>query len=209
LIGQNPDQNHKTGLFTITGNLVGSQENNIHLTSARGVTITGNVLYSGHSRNLLVESSRNIVIGANTFDHNPDYEPRELCTGIRIAGSADCALAGLVIQDCRTGRHTVEAAGPQAREGLIELVGCRRINVTGVQVLDPAPNGFFIDNCSDTVLCGCTVLDGRSPPFMQAAVRWQGDGSGNLVTGCRLGRGAAGGPATASHVRLWNNLVGE
>ena len=207
-IGAGPDKNHKTGLWTITGNLIGSQENNIHLTSARGMTISGNVLYSGHSRNLLVESSRNIVVGANVFDHNPDYDTKELCTGIRLVDSADCSLSGLVIQDCQAGRHTVANAGEQSREGLIEVVRCRRINISGVQVLEPAPYGLFLDECSDTLVTGCTILDGRTPPLMQAPVRWQGPGSGNLVAHCRVGKGTAGTIVAEPHVRQWENLPG-
>src|SRR5262245_17308997 len=207
-IGAGPDKNHKTGLWTISGNLIGSQENNIHLTSARGMTISGNVIYSGHSRNLLIESSRNIVVGANVFDHNPDYDQKELCTGIRLVDSIDCSLHGLVIQDCQAGKHTVNDAGPQTREGLIELVRCRRINISGVQVLEPAPYGIYLDECSDTLMTGCTILDGRMPPLMQAPIRWQGEGSGNLVAHCRLAKGAAGTILAEPHVRQWENLTG-
>lgn len=207
-IGAGPQQNHKTGLWTISGNLIGSQENNIHLTSARGIAISGNAVYSGHSRNLLIESSRNIVVGSNVFDHNPDYEPKELCTGIRLVDSADCSLHGLLIQDCQAGKHTVADAVPLSRQGLIELVRCRRINVSGVQVLDPAPNGLFLDECSDTLVTGCTILDGRSPALMESAIRWRGAGSGNLIGHCRLGRGSAGSITAEPHVRLWDNLIG-
>jgi len=207
-IGAAPDRNHKAGLWTITGNLIGSQENNIHLTSVRGVSISGNVIYSGHSRNLLIESSRNIAIDANVFDHNPDYEPRELCTGIRLVDSVDCTLNGLVIQDCQSGKHTVAEAGAQTRQGLIEIVRCRRINVSGLQVLEPAPYGLYLEDCSDTLITGCTVLDGRLPALMQAPIRWQGVGSGNLIADCRLGPGAGGGVSAEPHVRQWNNLVG-
>jgi hypothetical protein len=208
-IGAGPDKNHKTGLWTITGNLIGSQENNIHLTSARGMTISGNVLYSGHSRNLLIESSRNIVVGANVFDHNPDYDTKELCTGIRLVDCVDCALSGLVIQDCQAGRHTVANAGEQSREGLVELVRCRRINISGVQVLEPAPYGFFLDECRDTLVTGCSILDDRTPPLMQAPIRWQGAGSGNLIAHCRLGKGTAGVVLAEPHVRQWENLAGS
>ncbi len=207
-IGAGPDKNHKTGLWTITGNLIGSQDNNIHLTSARGITISGNVIYSGHSRNLLIENSRNIVVGLNVFDHNPDYEPKELCTGIRLVDSVDCSLQGLIIQDCQAGRHSVADAGPQTREGLVELIRCRRINVQGVQILEPAPHGLFLDECSDTLITGCTVLDGRTPALMQAAIRWQGTGSGNLIAHCRLGKGSARAIIAEPHVRQWDNLSG-
>lgn len=206
-IGAGPDKNHKVGLFTITGNLIGSQENNIHLTSARGVAISGNVIYSGHSRNLLLEHCRNVVVGANVFDHNPDYDPNELCTGIRLVDSVDCSLSGLVIQDCLAGRHTVKDAGPQERQALLELQRCRRINVSGVQVLDGAPVGIAVDECSDVLVQGCTILDGRTPALMQHAIRWTGDGSGNLIAHCRVG-GTVAALDVPKQVRRWDNLEG-
>jgi len=208
ILGNSPEVNHKAGLWTIAGNLIGSQENNIHLDSVRGVTITGNVLYSGHARNLLIEHSRNIVVGSNVFDHNPDYDPNELCTGIRITDSVDCVLSGLLIQDCRTGSHTVIDAGPQTRAGLIELFRCRGINLSGSQILDGTPHGLFIEDCRDTLVSGCTILDRRDPALMQSAVHWHGAGEGNLITGCRVSKGPAGDIIAEKHVRQWNNLPG-
>jgi hypothetical protein len=114
----------------------------------------------------------------------------------------------VTIQDCQAGKHTVAEAGLQSRHGLIELVRCRRINVSGVQVLEPAPYGLFLDECSDTLITGCTILDGRSPALMQAAIRWQGSGSGNLIGHCRLGSGQAGTVIAGPEVRQWNNLPG-
>jgi len=205
-IGKNAEENHKTGMWTISGNLIGSQENNIHLTSARGISITGNVLYSGHNRNLLVENSRNIVVGSNVFDHNPDYGPKELCTGIRFVDSEECTFNGLMVRDCNSGTSTVAGAGPQSREGLVELIRCRRMNISGCQILEGAPNGLFLDTCSDTLITGCTILDGRQPRLMAAAVRWIGPGEGNLIAQCRVGKGTAGDIVAESHVRQSDNL---
>lgn len=206
-IGTNPQVNHKVGLFTIAGNMIGSQDNNIHLTAARGVTISGNIIYSGHGRNLLVENSRNIVIGDNVFDHNPDYEPNQLCTGIRLVDNVDCSIAGVLIQDCLSGKHTVKDAGVQAREALIEIVRCKRLNISGVQVLDAAPYGMSLHDCSDTLITGCTILDGRDPKLMQAAIKWTGSGNGNLIGHCRLASGPTNAIAAEASVRQWNNLV--
>lgn len=207
LIGHNPEQNHKVGLLTISGNLIGSQENNIHLTAARGVTIAGNVIYSGMGRNLLVENSRNIVIGSNCFDHNPDYRDKELCPGIRLVDSVDCALSGVVIQDAQAGKHTVAGAPPLERTALIELVRCRRTNLNGLVVTDGAPYGIDVEECHDTVITGSTILEGRGEKLMKAAIRWRGPGTGNLINGCRLGRGTDGTVVSDKGVvRQWENL---
>lgn len=191
-LGRGPDANHKAGMWTITGNLIGSQRVNVHLTSVRGVILSGNYIYSGHQRNLLVENSRNIVVGSNCFGHNPDYKTNQLCTGIRCVDSTDINFSGVLIEDCEAGQHTVPGAKPIQRVGLLEFVRCRRVTLTGCQIFDPTPNGLFLDNCHDTVITGCTVLDRRGKKKMRSAIHWAGKGTGNLIASCRLGSGSKG-----------------
>jgi hypothetical protein len=194
--------NHKAGMWTISGNLIGSQRTNIHLTSVRGVVISGNHIYSGHHRNLLIESSRNIVVGPNCFGHNPDYRKQELATGIRLVDSQNCNLTGVLIEDAEAGQHTLAGAEPIRREALVELVRCRRVNVSGVQILDGTPNGMLLEDCQDTVITGCTVTDDREPKRMEHAVVWTGSGRGGLVAASRIGRGTKGDLKLPAEVRV-------
>lgn len=192
-IGNSPAANHKGGLWTISGNLIGSQDYNIHLTSVRGVAISGNAIYSGHQRNVLIEHCRNIVLGANVFDHNPDYEPEELCTGVRVVDTADCVVSGLLIQDSRAGRHTWKGAGGSLeREALLEFVRCQRLNLSGSQVVDGAPTGILFEDCVDSLVTGCSVIDSRNERLMKRAIVWRGSGSGSRIAQCLLGAGTEG-----------------
>jgi hypothetical protein len=200
--GDRETVNHKAGMWTISGNLIGSQRTNIHLTSVRGVVISGNHIYSGHHRNLLIESSRNIVVGPNCFGHNPDYRKTELATGIRLVDSQNCNLTGVLIEDAEAGQHTLAGAEPIRREALVELVRCRRVNVSGVQILDGTPNGMLLEDCQDTVITGCTVTDDREPKRMEHAVVWTGSGRGGLVAGSRIGRGTKGDLKLPAEVRV-------
>ncbi len=201
-IGHADAGDHRTGMWAVSGNLIGSQNVGVHLTSARGFTITGNYLYSGHYRNVLVERSSNIVLGDNCIGHNPDYGTRELATGIRFVDCQNCNITGLLIEDAEAGRHTVEGAAPIQREGLIELVRCRRVNLSGTQVLNPTPCGVFLQDCSDTLISGCTILDARQPPRMRAAIHWAGPGQGNLITCSRVGTGSEGDLICPPHVQV-------
>lgn len=205
-IGSREGGNHRTGMWTISGNLIGSQNVGIHLTSARGFTIEGNYVYSGHHRNVLVERSRNIVLGANCLGHNPDYRKKELATGIRFEDCESCNITGLLIEDAEAGQHTVSGAKPIIRDGLIELIRCRRMNVSGTQVLDGTPNGLYLVDCSDTLINGCTILDDRQPPKMQAAVVWRGSGQGNQISNCRIGAGQRTDLDCADHVQVRDNV---
>ena len=206
-IGAGNDQNHRAGMWCITGNLIGSQETNVHLTSVRGISFTGNFIYSGHNRNLLVEDSKHINVTGNCFEHNPDYELNELCTGVTFKNSEDCIITGTIIQDCQAGKHTVPETVPISRQGLLELINCRRFNVTGSQVFDGAPYGMYLENCSDTVISGCTVLDNRTDKKMQAAIHFK-QPTRCLVTSSRLGKGTEHVIQTDADVLQANNLEG-
>ena len=194
--------NHKAGMWTISGNLIGSQRTNVHLTSVRGVVISGNYIYSGHHRNLLVESSRNIVVGPNCFGHNPDYRKKELATGIRLVDSENCNLSGVLIEDAEAGQHTVDGVEPIRREALVELVRCRRVNVSGVQILDGTPNGLLLEDCRDTVITGCTITDDRQHKRMERAIVWKGSGDGSLLAQSRIGRGTRGDMTLPAEVKV-------
>jgi hypothetical protein len=147
------------------------------------------MIYSGHQRNLLIERSRNIVVGPNSFDHNPDYGDKELATGIRLADSHDVTLSGVQVHDALAGKHTVAGAGEQQREALLEIVRCRRVTASGLHLLDGAPYGLLVDSSSDVLLSGTSILEAREEKLAKAPIRWRGPGSGNLVASCRLGPG--------------------
>ena len=69
MIGQSKEIAHKVGLLSITGNLISSQNTNIHLKYTRGVAITGNTFFSGHEHSIHAEHSSNIVVGQNILAH--------------------------------------------------------------------------------------------------------------------------------------------
>ena len=205
IIGGASEHSHLAGMWCISGNLIGSQETNVHLTLARGITFEGNYVYSGHHRNLVCDNCQNIVIGANCFGHNPDYKEQELCTGIRLVDCQNCTLTGLQIQDAQAGEHTVAGVVPIKRQGLIELVRCRQMTLTGIQVLEGTPFGLYLEDCSETMLTGCSIIDTREQKQTQASVKWMGPGKANAIAHCRANRGLQ----VPDHVKLSDNLVDE
>lgn len=211
MVGFGRELNHKAGMFTISDNLIGSQETNVHLVACRGVVVSGNVVYSGHRRNLEIDGSRNIVVGNNSFDHNPDYGVRELCTGVRLADSVDCTFSGSIIHDCQQGEHTVAGAPPLVRDGLLEIVRCQRVNVSGCQVLDGQPYGIYVEDSSYLNLTGTSVLETRAEKKTRASIRLRGAGRGNLLASNTLGRGTQDAIERdeAFEVKLGENLIVE
>ncbi len=179
-IKEKPDQGRPPGLWTITGNIIGSQENNVHLTGCYGMTISGNCIYSCGERNLLIEQSSHINIGSNSFRrHSPSMN-----TGVRLVDSTDCTITGCTVRDEAEEGQTTKAS-------LLELSNCRRINVTGSQFLDGAPYGVDVENSSHVNISSCTVMDTREEKKTLGAIRFTGPGRANLITGNIVGKGAA------------------
>lgn len=122
-IGESVEVAHKVGLFSIAGNLISNQETQIDLRYARGVTITGNTIFSGHERNIVARDSSNLVVCGNVFDHNPDYA-KETLDGIRLERVQGAALTGNILSS------TLHP------DGVIELRDCRDVSLVGNQILD-------------------------------------------------------------------------
>lgn len=205
------EANHHTGLFAISGNMLGSQETNIDLVSARGITITGNIIYSGHQRNLRATKCRNIVTAGNTYDHNYGYLPKELATGITFEDCTDCTLTGSTIHDAYAGEHTVNTPAELERKGLVELIGCQRMTVSACQILDPGLPGIHLDRCDLVNIQGCSILDSREENKMPHAIHWTGKGAGNQISTCTLGRGTGGAinAADEANVKVGDNVEAD
>jgi len=174
-VGESADVAHKVGLFSVAGNLISSQEVQLHLRYARGVSITGNTFFSGHERNIVIEDSSNVAIGSNVFDRNPDYA-RETLDGIRLVRARGVIISSNQFSDIR---HPY---------GVVEVAESREVTLSGSQVLEPAAYGVRVIDSRNVRVSGVTVLDRREEPEMLAALSFE-DAHGCQVYGCRLTRG--------------------
>jgi hypothetical protein len=169
-IKEKPDTSRPPGLFAISGNIIGSQENNVHLSGCYGIALGGNCIYSAKHRNLLIEDSRLINVSGNTFRrHTPKYG-----TGVRFLRSSDITFTGCAIHD-----ETEE--GQPGLDALLELADCQRINISGSQFINGLI-GIASENTSHTILSANTIHDTREKPIAQHAARFSGKGTGNLAT---------------------------
>ncbi len=158
------------GLFAITGNVIGSQENNVHLRGCYGFAITGNCIYSCSQRNLVIENSRQIVVSGNTFRrHTPN-----MATGIRVEGSSEITINGCTILD----EHP---AGQETGASLLELRDCERVSVSGCQFTGGVPAGVDARDCHGTSITACTIHDPRGDIKSVHAIRFEGRCEKNLV----------------------------
>jgi parallel beta-helix repeat protein len=170
------------GLWTIVGNVLQDQETNLLLRSCRGVAVTGNSFAVAMRHSILVDRSRHITIGTNTFDHNPDYGGNRV-DGIAIRGSANVILSGLILEDSRSGTPESGAA--------IDVRESREITISSCQILDSAYRGIDLADVSRSRINDCTILDRRPAPTMREAIRVAGRGRDNVVINNMLGGATA------------------
>jgi len=204
-----PGREDRISSWAITGNMIGHQETNLHLSNVWGITIAGNQIYGATNRNLLLEDSKNIVIGANTIEQIPAFNALKLGTGVRFVNSQNIIVSGLQIQDGQTVEKAAPPVLPEGREALVELVNCQRFNITGCQILDGAPVGLLLQDCQDTSIQQCQIFDQRATPQMAAGIELRGELKNVLVGNCQIG-GASETPIRgASHpgVLLNNNVT--
>ncbi|MBG89112.1 MAG: hypothetical protein CMO80_19745 [Verrucomicrobiales bacterium] len=174
-IKEKPDTDRPPGLWGISANILGNQENSLHLSGCYGIAVTGNTIYSSENRNVLIQESSHINLTGNVFRR---HTPR-LFTGVRLENSTDCVLSGCSFRD-----ESVE--GQQNGASLLEMTECVRINVQGCQLIDGAPWGIDAENCREINVSGCTFGGELLKDRGEGAVRFKGIGEKNLISGCTI-----------------------
>ena len=83
------------GLYAITGNVIGSQETNMHLSGCHGITISGNTIYSSEKLNVLIEDSDQIIFNANVMRRHADH----FNCGVGIKKCKNSVISNCIIED--------------------------------------------------------------------------------------------------------------
>jgi hypothetical protein len=143
----------RDGTITITGNILSDVWTNLEIRETRGVTITGNTLWQGYAHNLLIEDSSHVVVGPNLSDRSPRYnysDAEQARLAVIFRGVEDSTISGLQI------------TGVQGEPAGLILDRCRRVNLTGVTVLDSDGAGLLLRDCRKCRVSGCLFDDGRT-----------------------------------------------
>ncbi len=178
LVGAKNNAN-AVGMFTITGNLLGSQARTIDLHSCRGVVITGNSMYNGYRHSLWAENAEHLVIGPNSIDHNSDYKGNST-DQIVMRSCRNVTMTGLILQ------HIRPAADPVTSS--IELRGCQNVNLTGIQILGARVRGIALENCQIVRIADSTIRGDN----LRTPISVDGQCANVMVANCFLGRGTDG-----------------
>ncbi|MCK5861497.1 MAG: right-handed parallel beta-helix repeat-containing protein [Candidatus Hydrogenedentes bacterium] len=151
----------RSGLGSISGNIIGSQTVNIDLQHTRGVTISGNSIYSAAELSLRVRSCRNLTVTGNNIDYNPSVENR-MRDGIFIESCKTVLISGNTLADCRWG--TAEQGGA------ITLVDSQHALISNCIIMDPAVRGIHLINCTSCRVTNNIIQDTREPRRMIEAI---------------------------------------
>ncbi len=171
------------GLWTISGNLIGNQEVNIHLVRCRGIAISGNHIYSGKQRSLVIESSEHIVIGQNSMDQSHNTG-RGFTNGITLRDCDGIVLSGLILDN--------SAAGDEQQGGAIEIFGSREVTISDCQILEPQVRGIWASESRNVRLSGNTIVERKQPGRMLAAIEIRSPLGVNVISDNLLGAGKNG-----------------
>lgn len=163
------------GNITIANNVLSDVMVNVEVRNARGVTITGNTMWKGFERDLIIDGCKNVVVTGNVFDRNPRYYHHEADTtklGLLFVDSADCTISG---------NHLF---GVVQQSAAMVIQRCNRFNVTGCTILDYGDCGLLLDNVTHSRVSDCLIRDDRKAAD-GLSIRLKGD---NLVdiSDCQL-----------------------
>ncbi len=177
------DHPNAVGLFTITGNLIGSEETAIDLRSCRGVVVSGNCIYGGYRAAVWIEDSEHVVVGSNTIDHNPEYRGKST-DRVVIRKSRNINVNGVTLQ------HTLDPT--EAVESTMEITDSENVSVTGCQIINARVRGIQVNNCSTLRVADCTIRGKEKDAAYRAAVTVDNKSKRIMVSNCFLARGEDG-----------------
>lgn len=183
LVGAGKDNANAVGLLAISGNLIGSQRTLVHLQSCRGVTLTGNCLYSGEERAIWAEDAEHLVLGPNTIDHNPEYKGKST-DHVLLERCRHVNLPGVLIQHTRETKNDVDES--------IALLDCENVNVTGCQIINARRRGITIRGGAVVRIADCTMRARKNDAGYRAAIHADAAARHIMVVNNFLSKGSEG-----------------
>jgi hypothetical protein len=146
------DPDIRKGHIAIANNVLSDVQTNIELRNVRGATVTGNTMWRGYERNILIEGSRDIVVSSNTMGRSPRYSTRGRPTetnAVLIRDSQDVIFNANVLSLTR-----------KAPAGLT-VKDSTRINITNNTIVDCDGPEILLERVSLSRVSGCILNDTR------------------------------------------------
>ncbi|VTS00201.1 right-handed parallel beta-helix repeat-containing protein [Tuwongella immobilis] len=161
LIGVGASDPNAVGLLAITGNLIGSQTTAIEMTASRGVTISGNCIYSGYESAIDAKQCEHLVISGNTIDHNPEYKGNST-DRLRFVDCRNVSISGTIVQHTLPPTIAVDAS--------LQFIRCKQLQIQGLQVLNARVRGIQLIECERVGISQSTIQRKPDDPEFVTAI---------------------------------------
>lgn len=185
-IGQEGNPN-KIGLWSITGNHISGQDVNIHLNQARGINVTGNSFIRAYNRNIIIENSKNIIVGDNVIDRNEDYyrvAPPTSGGGVLIDNAQNIIFNNNILEGSEAGNEQIG--------GSLMINESLQVTVNGNQVIDPKFHGIQINNSASVMVNDCMITESLQIPRMLTGILTTGECPRTVIRGNNIDEGKKG-----------------
>lgn len=143
-------------LIAITGNVIGSRQHTIIVEDAARVSLTGNTIYDGIQRNVILKRCQNFVLSSNSIGTRPVRWDSTAIDGVTLEDCSHGVVNGNTFNDCRAGEAERGA-------GLI-LQNCRAVNVSGNQMDSKHAPGISLVDSHDCLVQGNLISRGDQQP---------------------------------------------
>ncbi len=161
------EQRH--GNITIADNVLSDVQTNIEIKYARAVTITGNTIWKGYSRDVTIDQCKNVVMANNVFDRNPRYHYGDGSISHQGVAFTNCS-------GCTISANHIDGVGKIPAS--MALRNCDRMNITNCTILNYGQCGLLLENVTNSRVSDCLVNNGKTAGGIDIKVV---GGSGNQI----------------------------
>ncbi len=160
-------------LIAITGNVLGSRDQNIVVHNGMSVNVTGNTIYSGRTLNVAFKNCHQSLVGSNTIASRPASWASSALDGLLMEGCNACILIGNIHSECKF--------GDALSGGTITIRNSSNISVSGCQISNSAVRGIDVINSTRCRISDNSLHNDRTPESVQQAIRIAGKSFQNVV----------------------------
>ena len=153
-------------LYSITSNIISSQEINVHLSGCNGLAFSGNSIAAPGKYNVLCEDTCKVTFSGENF--RPHWKERS--SALKFTECEDIILNGCYM----TGID--ESLNLEGVE-LLKISKCNRVTVGNSQIIGQSPHGVSISDSNMVNLNNCTIINEGNGAF----VKWLGNGKTNVM----------------------------
>ncbi len=191
LIGS-PDKNHRIGMLTISGNLIGSQEANVWGTRCRGIVLSGNYIYGAEFRNVFLEDCENVAFSGNCIGANPDYQVPIRQVGVRFERCLGVNMSGDMFESMSMVDPNLISQSHRPLEALIEIHQSEGVLLAGCQLVDAIPAAIHAQASNLVTVDHCQMTNRKPSTDRRSTIYWEGPGQNNAVRNCMIQSGSEG-----------------